>query len=355
MVSSTATSATTTSGGGSRLPLPAVSLPSGVDLDAISALEAQLETGVEPVRAWPAVSAGLQALLYEPELLRDAEEDAEAAQGAHVGTRRKIPSRFDTQLPSLNRAAKLTQEALRLHREDLLKAPLSAIRVHPRLADLVAAAQRLLCDPGWFLDPSRAVFVAADEQERTLMLALLRQPMVGQATNEDSLAAAQWVAEELMPLHPGWKYNGPPPVRLPSEIGPDDSFREVIISPRCWEQLTAEELLRVIYAARVGIHTLRKGGDDQVPDRLWPDRPWDWTGWDWDDWDWEEKDRKQACRLERMACFRFPGTSEAEIHQALADAEKYRANLRAAEEASRARQARLDQMEAKHRARVKFQ
>ncbi|MCP9919968.1 hypothetical protein KBZ12_10850 [Cyanobium sp. Cruz CV13-4-11] len=314
-----------------------------------------LETGVEPVQAWPAASAGLQALLYEPELLRDAEDDAEAARAAHAGTRRKIPSRFDTQLPSLNRAAKLTQEALRLHREDLLKAPLSAIRVHPRLADLIAAAQRLLCDPGWFLDPSRAVFVAVDEEERTLILALLRRPMVGQATNEDPLAAAQWVAEELMPLHPGLRHNKSRPVRLASEISPEDSFREVILSPRCWEQLAAKELLRVIYAARVGIHTLRKGGDDQVPDRLWPERPWDWTGWDWDDWDWEEQDRKQACRLEGMTCFRFPGTSEAEIHQALADAEKYRANLRAAEEVSRARQARLEQMEAKHRARVKFQ
>jgi len=39
-----------------------------VHLDPISVLEALLETGVEPKLAQPAASAGLQALLYEPEL-----------------------------------------------------------------------------------------------------------------------------------------------------------------------------------------------------------------------------------------------------------------------------------------------
>jgi hypothetical protein len=190
MASCTATSATTTSGGGSRLPLPAVSLPSSVHLDPISVIEALLETGVEPKLAQPAVSAGLQALLYEPELLRDAEDDAEAA---HAVTRRKIPSRFDTQLPSLNQAAKLTQEALRRRRKDLSSAPLSAIRVHPRLADLIAAAQRLLCDPGWFLEPSRAVFVCADEEDRALRLAELRRPMAGQASPGGSAVGGRGV------------------------------------------------------------------------------------------------------------------------------------------------------------------
>jgi hypothetical protein len=341
MASSTATSATTTSGGGSRLPLPAVSLPSKVHLDPISVIEALLETGVEPVQAWPAISAGFQPLLYDDELLQDVDDEAEAARLEQLATLRHIPSRFDGRT-GLNQAAKLTQEALRRRLKDLTSAPLSAIRVHPRLADLIAVAQRLLCDPGCFLDPSRAVLVCADEEDRALRLAELRRPMARQASNEDPLAAAQWVAEELMAPHPGWKYSGPLPVRLASEIGPDDFFREVLVSPRCWEQLTAEELLGVIHAARVGIHTLRKGGDGSAAAERQPGRQWDW----------EEQDRKQARRLAAMDCFRFPGTSEAEIHKALSDAENYCANLRAAEEVSRARQARLALREAEHRART---
>ena len=65
------------------------------------------------------------------------------------------------------------------------------------------------------------------------MEALLRQLMAGQGSSEDPLAAAQWVAEELMAPFPGWKYDGPPPVRLASEIRPGESWREVILSPRC--------------------------------------------------------------------------------------------------------------------------
>ncbi len=342
MASCTASNATATRGGGGHLPFPAVSLRSSVHLDPISVTEALLETGVEPAQAWPVASAGHQALLYEAELLRHADDDAELAQSAHAATRRLIPSRIDGRT-SLNRAAKLTQEALRLQRKDVSSAPLSAIRVHARLFDLIAAAQRLLCNPGWFLDPSQAVFVCANQEELEHVLALMRQPMVGQGSDEDPLAAAQWVAENLMAPYPGWKFGGALPVRLASEIGPEDSFREVILSPRCWE-LLPQELLPTVRAARVGLHTFREGGEARAAAEGKPGRQWDWA----------EQDRKQDRRLAAMACFRFPGTAE-EIPKVLSDAENYRANLRAAEEVRRARQARLDQREADHLVRVKLQ
>jgi hypothetical protein len=202
----------------------------------------------------------------------------------------------------------------------------SAISAHRTLAGLIAAAQAAICQPDWFLDPTRAVVIAADEEERDQLLALLRQPMAGQGSDEDPLEAAQWVAEELMPPCPGWKYAGPPPVRLASEIGPEDSFLEVFLSPRCRE-LTAQLLLPSIRAVRVGLHVVREGGEAPATAKEKPRRQWDW----------EEQNRKQERRLAALLN---------ETDQA------YRARLDAAAERTRARQARLAQREVEHLART---
>jgi len=222
-------------------------------------------------------------------------------------------------------------------------APASAISVHDKPGGWANAAQGVICQPSRFLDPSLAVVIAADMEDLEAHMARLREPMAGQDSNEDSLAAAQWVAENLMAPYPGWKFAGPLPVRLASEIKPGESWREVFLTQRCLE-LPALEVLPAVRAARVGLQIPAIGGEATTAS----------GGQQWRQWDWEEQDRKQDRRLAAMTCFRFPGTAE-EIPKALSDAESYRAHLRAAEEASRARQARLDTREARHRARLRFQ
>ncbi|MEA5391149.1 hypothetical protein VB738_07720 [Cyanobium gracile UHCC 0139] len=205
-------------------------------------------------------------------------------------------------------------------------APISAISRHNSLAGLVNAAQSVICQPGWFLDPSQAVLVAADQAELDELMALLRQPMAGQGSDEDPLAAAQWVAENLMALYPGWKFGGALPVRLASEIGPEDSWREVFLSPRCLK-LLALEVLPAVRAAKVGLHIPAMGGEDAVAG----------VKRHWRQWDWEEQDRKQDRRLAELMA-----QSE----------EQYRDRLNAAEEARKARREREAQREAAWRAKV---
>jgi hypothetical protein len=135
-------------------------------------------------------------------------------------------------------------------------APASAICVHPTLSGWANAAQHVICRSSWFLDPSVAAVIAADPEDLEAHTALLRQPMVGEENNDDPLAASQWVAEQLMPLRPDWKFEGLPPVRLVSDIKPGESWREVWMTPRCLT-LPAIDVLMAVLATRVGLHIAR--------------------------------------------------------------------------------------------------
>ena len=241
---------------GARKADPVVSLPRELHPDPIRSLAALLDAGLSPELVFPIESAGLQSLLHATKLARDVDDEVEAAQLALLAECRHLPSRFDGRTAKPTQAESLAQEALRRQLAGHPNAPRSAIRVHPTPAGLNRAAQDLICQPGWFLDPSLAVVVAVDLDDLCSQLALLRDPVFGQGSNEDPLAAAQWVAEELMPPLPGWKFDGPPPVRLASEIKPDESWREMFLSPNCLE-MPALGLLQAIGAARIGLHLIK--------------------------------------------------------------------------------------------------
>ncbi|WP_216913889.1 MULTISPECIES: hypothetical protein [unclassified Synechococcus] len=280
--------------------------PKQIPLDPKRQLVQILESGMESALAWEFVhTCGhfyllSNAVLAAPFLGRELVEGVKAYQRVQVALERLMAGDPD--------------------------APISAICRHSSLAGLINAAQNVICQPGWFLDPSQVVLVAADQAELDALMALLRQPMAGQGSDEDPLAAAQWVAENLMAPYPGWKISGPLPVRLASEIGPEDSWREVFLSPRCLE-LPALEVLPAVRAARVGLQIPAMGGEDAAAG----------VERQWHQWDWDAQDRKQARRLaEWMA------QSE----------EQYRASLTAAQMLREGRKARLASRESSWRARV---
>ena len=238
--------------------LPAVSLPHKLHPDPIRPLVALLETGLSAEQSLPVEGAGVQLLLHATELLRDEDDEAEACRLAKLAKCRHLPSRLDGQTakPKPTKAQLLAQEVLRRQLAGHPVAPRSAIRVHPALDGLIHAAQDITCQPDWFLDSSLAVVVASDKSEADEMLARLHQPSAHQGNQDDPFISAQWEAEELMPPFAGWKFDGPLPVRLASEIKPEESWREVFLAPRCRE-LPTHELLPAVRAARVGLHLVR--------------------------------------------------------------------------------------------------
>jgi hypothetical protein len=179
---------------------------------------------------WPRRSKGMQ-MLFEASRLRRGRD----------GT------------PSGNTAPALDlQETLKRRRSLQADAPLTAIRVHRKLAGLISAAQGIICTFDWFHDPSTAVFVCADQREAAEIEALLR---TGDDLEEggDPLQSARDLAEGLMALRPGRRYPGP--VVVVSEIQPTDSWSEVFLAPGC-RGLQANQLLSAVGAARVGVHLL---------------------------------------------------------------------------------------------------
>ena len=179
---------------------------------------------------WPKRSMGMQ-MLFEASRLRRGRD----------GT----PS--DSTAPAL-----ALQETFKQRRSHQADAPRTAIRVHRKLAGLISAAQGIICTPDWFHDPSNAVFVCEDQTEAAEVEALLRTG-VELEEGGDPLKSARDLAEGLMAPLPGWRYTGPDPVVLASQIQPTDSWREVFLAPGC-RGLQADQLLPAVKAARVGVH-----------------------------------------------------------------------------------------------------
>jgi hypothetical protein len=214
-------------------PAPATSggvpaaLPDRVNRDPIAVLVALLEAGLSPEQVWPAASDGFQMLLHAKEI-RPAQSSCRP--GAH-------------------------QDAQAIIRQQLAggpSAPRSAIRVHRDKAAEIEAAQRVFCRPEWVLEPWLARFICATPEEARVIEALLRQDYEP-GRGEDQLESAYWVVENLH--RPGAVLPRVSPVALFSEVPPDAQLRELFLSPGCL-QLTAQELLPVLRAARVGLHVV---------------------------------------------------------------------------------------------------
>jgi hypothetical protein len=267
-----------------------------IPLDPVRDLQKMMEGGLEPAQVWSFVRTCGHLFLASNAVLKP-----ETA------------------------AYQLAQQGLKKMKAGDPEAPLSAISAHDKLTGWRNAAQGAICRPGWFLDPSQAVVVCADQADIEVTMALMRLPAAGQGSDEDPLEAALWVAEELMPPCSGWKFNGTPVVRLASEIGPGDSWREVFLSTRCLE-LPAPDVLPALRAARVALHVavVSADGGDAGEER------------EWRQWSWEEQDMKQDRRLAELT---------AQLEQQPRD------RLDAAREASEA-MARMEQQRVKHLART---
>lgn len=239
------------SGGGPRRPYPVIQLSSQVHCDPVKALGDMLETGITPEQIWPARSDGHQVMLHSP-LKPKAPRDSEQP---------LLPACSENSPAKTRRL----QEILRKRLAHDPTAPQTAIRAHKDCADLIFQAQNVICSFDWFHDPTKAVFVCADQCEASEIEALLRKDNV-EGRNEDLLESAQILAEGLMAPFilekgiiapsPGWRYSGPGPVVVASEISPTASWREVFLSPGC-RGLQARELLPAVRAAQIGIHLVR--------------------------------------------------------------------------------------------------
>lgn len=182
--------------------------------------------------AWPAVSKGLQVLLPSSQL----EQGRDGAPASEAPPARDLQGALDR---------RMANEA---------EAPRTAVCVHKDLQGLICAAQVAICMPAWFQDPTQAVVICADENEVREIETLLRTDY-DQQRGEDLLEAAKDLAEGLMAPSPEWRYSGPGPVVLVSEIPPGAGWREVFLSPRC-RGLNADQLLPAVRAARVGVHVV---------------------------------------------------------------------------------------------------
>jgi hypothetical protein len=218
---------------GPQQPYPRLQLPADVPGDPICALAALLAAGLSPREVWPACSTGLETLLH-----------------------RANPPRHNQPLPpawsdSYPTDLRRLQEVVRRHWNHEA-APRTAIRAHRGLTGLISEAQVVVCTPEWFLNPSTAAIVCATPDEAAALNLLLRRDY-NRGRDEDLFASAQWVAENLMPPFPGWRYDGPGPVLLAEHVPPDAQWQELFLSPGC-QMLPADQLLPAVRAARVGLH-----------------------------------------------------------------------------------------------------
>lgn len=138
------------------------------------------------------------------------------------------------------------------------RSPRSAIRVHRDLSGLISAAQEVICTFGWFHDPTAAVLVCVDQNEAVEIEALLRANNE-QDRGQDLLLTAKELAEGLLAPSPEWRYLGPSPVLLASEIHAGARWREVFLSPGC-RNLQSDQVLAAVGAAGVGVHVVASAG-----------------------------------------------------------------------------------------------
>jgi len=186
--------------------------------------------------SWPTHSCGLQMLLT-----------ASMLRGGRDGT------------PSARTAPALDiQEALALRLDIQADPPRSAIRVHRDLSGLISAAQEVICTFGWFHDPTAAVLVCVDQNEAVEIEALLRADNE-QDRGQDLLLTAKELAEGLLAPSPEWRYLGPSPVLLASEIHAGARWREVFLSPG-FRNLQSDQVLAAVGAAGVGVHVVASAG-----------------------------------------------------------------------------------------------
>lgn len=203
-----------------------------VNRDPVAVLVALLEAGLSPEQVWPAASNGFQLLLHAKRL---------TPKGGGPGPGKPRPS--------------AQQDAQRIIRQQLdgdPSAPQTAIRAHPAREAWIEAAQRTICTPAWVEQPWLARVICASHEEAREIESLLRQdPEPGRS--EDQLEAAYWIAENLH--QPGAVLPRVPPVALADEVPEGAQLQEVFLSPGC-RSLTAEQLLPVVRAARMGLHVV---------------------------------------------------------------------------------------------------
>lgn len=214
-----------------RVPLPVVPLPEGIKPDPVRQWVCLLlEAGCEPARVWPAESAGFAPLLpgHKPSSRRPGQKKAPAA-------------------------AQQLQEALRLSLAGDPSAPQSATVVHADVEGWLSDARGAICTSEWFLNPAQAVVICANQIEADEALAQLHQAEAHQGNQDDPFDSARLIAEEMEAPYPGWKFDGTSPVRLAGEVGPDDRWNHVYLSPGC-RSLSRLELLPAVHSHPISLH-----------------------------------------------------------------------------------------------------
>lgn len=237
--------------GDQHQPYPEMPLPKGVPSDPVAAFVALLEAGLAPQQIWPACSTGFGDLLASPRWEESIEHDEEPLTSWLQLVEPYTPAWGEGYPTKLRRM----QEIIRRQWIANGTAPKSAIGVAHSLEGWIWSAQGAICTPDWFLDPTQAVVICADEIEVTKVEAMLSHDYEDPERNEDQLSSARWVAESLMAPSPEWRYSGAGPVVLASEILPGASWREVFLSPGC-RGLTADQLLPAVVAAKIGVHVV---------------------------------------------------------------------------------------------------
>ena len=236
-------------------------LPKGLDPDPSREFVKQLEEGKEPGE----VMAGYQKSIGFGPLLPGCASPSErwscrkkprlVIEKVESGLRPliKTPHREDDGPGKVEQL----QEAWRLHLAGDPSAPRSTLVVHDDQKGLLSAAKDAICTTEWFLNPAYAVVICADNREADEVLAQLHQPGAHQGNNDDPFDSARWIAEEIEAPYPGWKFDGASPVRLASEVGPDDLWAHVYLSPGC-RSLSRLELLPAVHKYPVSLHFVRQ-------------------------------------------------------------------------------------------------
>lgn len=216
--------------GRGHVPRRATPLPNSISPDPVRQWVDLLSAGLDPAEMWPFEGAGHSWLLPD-------HHPADNSPG-----QKKKPL-----------AVQQIYQALELLLAEDPRAPRSALEVHPALSGWISSAQGAICTPEWFLKPDRAVVICADNREADEVLAQLHQPGAHQCNNDDPFDSARWIAEEIEAPYPFWKFDGASPVRLASEVGPDDRWAHVYLSPGC-RSLSRLELLPAVHEYPVSLH-----------------------------------------------------------------------------------------------------